>query len=369
MSANRRIPSAVAVVAVVGILAAATAAVAAAFGFGGADPKEPPAAGLPPAMAMVTRQTLTQTERVAGSLGYGPVATLLARPGSIAPETTNTLTWLPPAGAVIMPGEPVFKVDDRPVVLIAGGIPLYRVLAEGARGTDVRMLETNLSAWGYRGFSVDTAFTSSTAAALRRWQHDAGLTQTGTLDVNRAVVAPGAIRVAAHKAAVGAGATGPVLDYTDTTRIVTVPLAVARRHLVHIGLSATVTLPDGKAVTGTVAGIGTVAVAGSDGQGDGRGDGQGAATVEVTVTIADQATLGVLDAAPVRLTLVTEERYNVLTVPVGALLALAEGGYGVQIVTGSTTRYVPVQTGMFADGRVEVSGDGITEGLTVGVPA
>jgi hypothetical protein len=65
---------------------------------------------------------------------------------------------------------------------------------------------------------------------------------------------------------------------------------------------------------------------------------------------------------------VSSKKENVLAVPVGALVALAEGGYGVQVVDGSTTKYVPVQTGMFADGKVEISGAGIAAGTVVGIP-
>jgi multidrug efflux system membrane fusion protein len=54
---------------------------------------------------------------------------------------------------------------------------------------------------------------------------------------------------------------------------------------------------------------------------------------------------------------------------VSALLALAEGGYGLQLVEGGGTRYIAVQTGLFADGRVEVSGSGLTAGMRVGVPS
>jgi membrane fusion protein, multidrug efflux system len=54
-------------------------------------------------------------------------------------------------------------------------------------------------------------------------------------------------------------------------------------------------------------------------------------------------------------------------VPVSALLALAEGGYGVEIIDGDNAYIVPVRTGMFAAGRVEISGDAITDGVTVGV--
>jgi hypothetical protein len=92
------------------------------------------------------------------------------------------------------------------------------------------------------------------------------------------------------------------------------------------------------------------------------------ATIEVVVNVADQGALGTLDQAPVGVTLVSAKVENVLTVPVAALVALAEGGYGVQVVEGSTTRYVPVKTGMFANGRVEISGAGIQAGTVVGVP-
>lgn len=48
--------------------------------------------------------------------------------------------------------------------------------------------------------------------------------------------------------------------------------------------------------------------------------------------------------------------------PVGALLAVLEGGYAVQIAGGPV---VPVRTGLFADGLVEVTGPAIAEGVTV----
>jgi hypothetical protein len=62
-------------------------------------------------------------------------------------------------------------------------------------------------------------------------------------------------------------------------------------------------------------------------------------------------------------------RARTVTVPVAALVALAGGGYGVQVMTGTATRYVPVQLGTFAGGRVQVAGDGIAAGTRVGVPS
>ena len=57
----------------------------------------------------------------------------------------------------------------------------------------------------------------------------------------------------------------------------------------------------------------------------------------------------------------TTER-NVLAVPVGALLALSGGGYGVQISGGALTA---VTGGLFADGMVQITGTGITAGTRV----
>lgn len=52
--------------------------------------------------------------------------------------------------------------------------------------------------------------------------------------------------------------------------------------------------------------------------------------------------------------------------PVTALLSLAGGGYALEIPAGDgTTTLVAVEPGMYADGYVEVTGDGIDEGTDV----
>jgi hypothetical protein len=55
---------------------------------------------------------------------------------------------------------------------------------------------------------------------------------------------------------------------------------------------------------------------------------------------------------------------NVLSVPVTALLATAGGGYAVQSAATPHT-LIPVTTGLFAAGYVEISGPGIYPGLAV----
>lgn len=364
------------VAAVVVAVAAAVSAAAIGVGGSGAGGSDEPAASgdLPPATATVTRTDLTQTEQVQGTLSYGV-------PQDVTNRASGTLTWLPPEGSTIGLGQPAYKADDEPIVLIHGAVPPYRTLHTGVEGADVAQLELSLSALGYTGFDVDDHYTWSTATAVMQWQADLGVEQTGTVDVDDVVVAPGDVRVAQHGLAVGSvlspGGNESVLTASGTTRVVTIALDVADQHLVQPGLDASVTLPDGTEVTGTVFSVGTVATASSTGDspdgGGGAGEepGGGASdppTVDVVVAVDDQEALGALDAAPVEVTLVSDTREGVLAVPVAALVALAEGGYGVQVVHGQQVTYVPVETGLFAAGQVEVSGDGIAEGTVVGVP-
>jgi peptidoglycan hydrolase-like protein with peptidoglycan-binding domain len=364
--------------AAVVILGGAVAGLALAWGSTAKEPAANPA--LPPATAKVARTTLVETKKVSGTLGY-------ADPTPISAAGTGTLTWIAPVGSTVERGEPLFKVDERPVVAFYGSLPLYRTLRTGVTGTDVNQFEENLSKLRYTGVTVDDTYTAATAQAARRWQADLGLPQTGAVEPGQVVVTPGAVRVAEHTARVGdllggdrggAGGGASVLSYTGTTRLVTVQLEVADQALAAKGRTVTVTVPGRGPVKGRIAQIGTVATApaqtgNAPAEPPGSAPGGSSPTaadarIQVTVTIADQNKLGSLERAPVDVDFVSQQRKGVLAVPVAALLALPEGGYGVQVVQGATTRIVAVKTGMFAAGRVEISGDGIAEGVTVGVP-
>lgn len=335
------------------VLAAGAVVTAAALGFGGSVPQvEASSTGLPPATTKITKGTLTQTQSVAGTLSYGPVTPLTGK-------ADGTITWLPQPGAVIKPGDPLYKIDNDPVQLFTGKLPPYRTLSEGDSGADVKQLEKNLKALGYKGIQVDSYFGSSTTEAVYDWQDDHGLPENGEVAPGQYAVATGPLRVTEVKTTVGAGLApgAEVLGYTGTERLVEIDLPVDKQQYVEVGNPATVVLPDGSKVKGTVSEIG--AVASTDEEGD--------TTIPVTVTIKDQKALGTLEAAPVTVQLITGKVTDVLTVPVTALVALAGGGYGVQVVDGGQVSYVEVKTGMFAGGLVEISGSGLTAGTVVGV--
>ncbi|PRY32212.1 peptidoglycan-binding protein [Pseudosporangium ferrugineum] len=319
----------------------------------GLDGRSGPAAApdRPAATAEVRRETLASSVKIDGELGYGD-------PVPITSTATGTITWLPPAGRVVKRGGTVLRADNRPMVLLYGVLPVYRPLAPGAEGPDVAQLERNLEALGYDGFTVDDEYTSATARVVRRWQDRLGLPETGTVDATWAVVANGAMRIAELRARVGAPATGEVLAYTPAATVVTAGVDADAAGWAAAGVKVRVTLPDGREVPGTVRHVGAKAEPKQDG---------GKPTVPVTIALGRSP--GRLREGPVEVTYRGEERRNVLTVPVAALVALAEGGYGLEVVDAAGTRYLPVRVGLFAGGRVEVSGEGLTEGLTVGMPA
>jgi membrane fusion protein, multidrug efflux system len=337
------------------VAAGAVGTAAVGFGFGGPDPQA--GTNLPPGTAQVTRQTLRETDEVSGDLGFG---TPTALPGWLA----GVITSVPLAADLVTRGRAVYRVDNAPVVLMYGSVPAYRALGPGVEGPDVRQLEDNLVALGYGGMTVDDRYTAATARAVTRWQKDLGLPRTGRVEQGRVVFAPGVIRVDSVTAGVNqpTGGGQEVLKYTQTTRQVTVRLDVSQQGLARKGVAVQVELPDGRREPGQVQRVYTV-IEPAVNQGD-----DPTTKIEALVSLSNPAAVAGLDAAAVTVVFTAGEHRDVLTVPVAALVALAGGGYGVEVVEGTTSRYVKVETGLFADGRVEVRGAGLRQGMTVGMP-
>ncbi|MFI0449290.1 peptidoglycan-binding protein [Actinomadura sp. 6N118] len=324
----------------------------ATVGLGGGGGTPVAHSGLPPATAEIERTTLTETESVGGTLSYGATSTASTAGG-------GTLTWLPSPGSLITRGRTVYRIDNKPVPLLYGKLPIYRTLGTGSEGPDVTQLERNLSALGYSGFTVDDEFSSATATAVKEWQEDLGLKETGKIAPGSAMVARNSIRVAERKANVGDRAGGPAFTYTGTTRVVTVDLDLKYQRLVKKGAPVTIELTEEETTKGRVSKIGKVAKEGS---------GENPPTIEITIAVSKQKALGSYDKAPVDVAFTSAEHDDVLVVPVGALVAQPGGGYGVQVVQGSTVRTVKVETQAFAEGRVAITGPGLAEGMKVGIP-
>ena len=305
----------------------------------------------------VTQQTLKDTETADGELGFGTTSTAVNR-------VAGTITAVPDSGQELQRGSTVYSVDNKPTTLLYGALPAYRRLDNGTKGTDVLQLEQNLHAMGYTGFTVDDEYTEATAEAVKEWQEDLGLDETGTVELGTVLFAPGHIRVDSVQAQEGAplGPNQPVLTYTGTKKAVTVELDAADQRLAKPNAAVTIALPDGKTVPGRVEKVSTKIIPAESPDKDPE------TKVEVIAAIADQKAVAAWSLASVDATFTASERKNVLTVPVAALVALREGGFGVEVSDGTSSHYVPVKTGLFANGQVEISGTGIKAGTTVGIP-
>jgi hypothetical protein len=328
--------------------------------------------------AVVTRADISSSEPQQGSIGFGRTWTIKAAGAGI-------VTWLPAGGAKLVRGAQVYRVDDQPIALFYGRLPLFRALDHvGMVGRDVRVVADNLRALGYRigdqpasGSSIsqpatagktappstvlhagESVLTADLIQAIKRWQRDRQLPETGHLARTDVVIEPGPIRVASVTAQIG-DAGGDLMSVSGTAKVISVPVDAGSAGSITLGEQVTVVLPDGGRKPAKVTAIGAQSAKPDDDQGGGSG---GTQKLTVTLTAVHPADIEKVDSADVEVDFAAETHKGVLTVPVGALLALSEGGYGVQISGGPL---LPVKTGLISKGMAEVSGNALAEGARV----
>ena len=344
--------------------------------FGSSESEGSTAAAPPAATATVERGRLASQVYQSGTLGYAARAD--GSPYSVVNQATGAYTRLPIGGEVIECGDVLYRVANEPVVLLCGHTPAYRPLSEGMSGPDVRELNRNLVELGYAKRSeLDRSsddFGADTAEALERLQDDLGVDETGSLALDQAVFLPGPLRITKVTATPGTMARpgAPIAQATSTKRRVDVDLDASQAVGVKAGDRARITLPDNTTTPGRVSHVGTVAAGSSDEQQDGSGSDSPSATIPVAITLRRPRDVRGLEEAPVRTEITTAGVEDALSVPVTALVARAGGGYAVEVVgPGGVRDVVPVEIGMFdhADGRVQVSGAGLSAGQKVVVPA
>jgi peptidoglycan hydrolase-like protein with peptidoglycan-binding domain len=347
----------------------------------GCSPAGDAEAGAPEAsQAAVARSTspvvlgdLVDGKRIPATLGYGTLVPLRSGTSGGAGAAGDgaagdgagggVITGLPAFGDVIGRDGVLYSVDEREVRAMHGSVPLWRDLEQGLRGADVDQLKDNLRALGYDVVD-DDRFDARTRAAVMRWQKDRGRERTGVLGARDLAFVPGDVRVAELTGRVGDPVGEPLYGYTSTTLVATASVSAADLVRFQGGVPVQVALPDGSEVPGTVRSIGEPSGGAGDESANGGDDG-----VTVTVGLGTAPPEGTSTSTRVDLVVDGERRDGVLSVPVTALLAGTDG-YTVEVVQDDgSTDLVPVTTGFFAQGRVEVSGEGLAEGDEVVVPS
>ena len=127
------------------------------------------------------------------------------------------------------------------------------------------------------------------------------------------------------------------------------------RDLVDEGSEVEIELPDESLVRGIVREVGTLAVVPQEGD----------PFLEVLIAVEGGTEYFEWTGATVTINVTKELASGVLASPVNGLLALLSGGYALEIVTPTGTTLIPVETGIYADGWVEVSGPGLQPGTEI----
>jgi len=290
-------------------------------------------------------------------------------------------------GTQVVTGTVLFHRDGLPVVAIVGdasAVPaLDRDLKVGSSaGADVKLLEQMLQAGGFdpdNAMVIDDEFDAATATAVLRWWQSLGVPYSDpavippkdvVVPTGSFVVVPSGLQVGAPELADGAAITSDAvaLTLTSPARVVSTTAPLGDKTFA-LGAQIEVVFPDGTSQTGTVTGVGDTAT--SSGNTPGQTPN---VPIQISVaTIPDSAASYV--QIPVTLRAVTDQAKAAFVVPVSALVALAEGGYAIETVTGTgadgtqTTGLIGVTTGLFSDGFVQVTGDGLSAGLKIVVPS
>lgn len=305
----------------------------------------------PPTDSLATvaaeRTTLTSDLTLAGTLTFGDE---IAVPG-----VGGVLTRVPRVGDVIAAGDALFEVNGEPVSAVPGARPFWRTLSVGVPdGPDVEQLEAALTAFGFgENVTVDEHFSWATADAIEAWQTARGVEATGTVPLGSiAAIATSPVRVSSVSGRLGESAAGSPLAYTSTEIRGSVTLTQSQARELIVPVDVTVTLPDGTRTPGTLVGI------------DPGGETTETGTTKPSGEIAfpSQESVADLGLRAITVTLEGDSAADALVVPVTALIADPDGGYSVDVVRNEEVVRVPVDLGLIADTRVQITGGPLVEG-------
>lgn len=196
------------------------------------------------------RQDLTVSREVDGSLA--PATTQ-----SVGSPISGTVVWVADAGAVVGAGDVLAVIDDQPVTIIPGDVPMWRSLTVGDEGSDVLQLETALVGLGFDptgNVTVDEEYTSATASMVADWQASIGADESGTVGRYDLVVLNDAMTISAVNVVPGNTVEegSDLMSLVSVDQIVTASLPVADAVTLGIGDAVELELPDRSTIDGVV---------------------------------------------------------------------------------------------------------------------
>lgn len=306
----------------------------------------------------VTRRTLEETSETSGTTGFGETRALNASAQGVVTEAHDT-------GDVLRSGDVAIRVAQRPIVVVDGSTPMFREMrrvgsgerdAAGDRlgpmtGPDVAQLQRYLIAEGFDGngaLEADGVYGLATEKAVKQWQRRFGHPATGRVDSGQIVFIDGPVRV---ETTPDVGQQFEDLTVTDLEPVITANITSKQRSYFAVGNAVDIELAD-TSILGTVTDLRRTT----------GGDGSVQYVVDVSPEVGSNVA-GIESGEAAGLTATRVVAEDVLTVPVRALVALAEGGWAVELDTTDGPRLTAVKLGDVVDGFAEI--DGLEEGAEV----
>ncbi len=288
-------------------------------------------------------------------------------------EHGGELELVVPSGLELLSGDVVYAVDEQAIVAIVSAETFERDLEEGIDpGDDVLALETMLVQLGYDAdgdLQVDDEFTEETTTALTEFEEDLaeaydGNDADGVLELDEFIVFdPGTVvgQVTTYDSETIASGTELWSTSTDgSRRIVETEIAVEDQLGLTEGSVLDVEFPDGSIVPGVVVDIASSSVADPT-----NPDASPTLAVEIELSTVPES-VAELNELDVEVLVVDELAAGATVVPASALVSAGDGQFAVEAITTTGTTLVPVETGLFTDGFVEVTG--LPVGAEVVVP-
>jgi len=307
----------------------------------------------------IRRTTLAVTNTVTGTLMHRPA------PWPLVGQTAGVVTSEVAVGSVCGDGSRLYSVNDAPVFLVVGSIPLWREITVGDVGPDVGEIKAVFaSLTRSRQLTATDSYSAADAGVVHLWQATHGYGEAGgSIPLGEFLAEPTTVLVSGYQSSVGSTvAPGqPVVTVTTTQREVVASVPLDAVSTLKLGTTAQISVGTEQAQA-HVTGFAPAAA---------QQSGADPNSVEVTFAVDGTSTLDP-DGTQVEVSYGTQQATNVLAVPIAALLALAEGGYGLQVVgPHGATHLVPVTVGIIDDaqGLAQVSGVDIQSGLQVSVPS
>jgi peptidoglycan hydrolase-like protein with peptidoglycan-binding domain len=134
----------------------------------------------------VERQLLSSSLVLSGEVRFNePTPIKLAGSVGVEAGEAAVITRVPEIDQLIQEGDAIFDVTSRPVFTLQGELPMYRSLAAGSQGPDVRQLEQALSRLGFSPGTVDNIFDEATEQAVSAFYTEKGYDAEGPSQAER----------------------------------------------------------------------------------------------------------------------------------------------------------------------------------------